>query len=72
MSGINNLLYNKEDKKHIDRMLTSKEVMEHLHIKDRRTYNKLLNDGLPYLKVGKECLTPISEYEKWIKNNLHS
>ena len=67
MEGINKLLYNKQDNE-LDKMLTKEEVMDHLHLKDYRSFNKLLKQGLPHIQILNRILVPQKEYEKWIKN----
>lgn len=64
MEGINKLL--KEYNKGVDIMLTQKEVMDKLHIKNTRTFHKLLGQGLPYIKIGRSYLVPQSKFIKWI------
>ena len=70
MDGINKLLYNNKDN-NLERLLTKEEIMEHLHIKNYRTFMELIsNKNLPYLKIGKKYLIPLDEFKKWEKNML--
>lgn len=65
MTGINELLYGKPNKI----MLTQKDVMNNLHIKDRRTFIKLISeDNLPYIKVGKKYVVPLDKFNQWIED----
>ena len=67
MVGINRFLYG--DNK-IDPMLTMEEVMENLHIKDKRTFLKLIKQqDLPHIKIGQSYVIPLSKYNQWIKSN---
>ena len=68
MGGINSVLYPKTTKKtnELDRMLTTKEVMEHLRIKDKHTFADLIKQGLPHIKIGSRYLIPESKYISWI------
>ena len=69
MAGINQLLYGGGDNK-IDPMLTMEEVMENLHIKDKRTFLKLIKQqDLPHIKIGQNYVVPLSRYNQWIKSN---
>lgn len=68
MAGINKTLYNNEDD--LEYLLTKKEAMNSLHIKDSRTFMKLVAEKrIPYLTVGKEYLFPLKKFNQWIKNN---
>ena len=70
MDGINKLLYNNKNN-NLERLLTKEEIMEHLHIKNYRTFMELIsNKNLPYLKIGKKYLIPLDEFKKWEKNML--
>lgn len=70
MAGINATIqeyYNKEDKNHLDPLLTKQEVMEYLHIKDDHTFYRLINkEGLPKKKIGNRILIPLSQFKKWL------
>lgn len=74
MAGINKLLYNKENEnQELDKLLTKEEVMEHLHINNYKTFVDLISkQKLPYIKVGKQYLIPLSEYKKWLKKNIYN
>ena len=67
MAGINKTLY-KDDSP--QQMLTKKDIMNILHIKDSRVYYRLIKEGLPYIKIGRNNLTPLNEYNKWVANHL--
>lgn len=70
MDGTNKLLYNNKNN-NLERLLTKEEIMEHLHIKNYRTFMELIsNKNLPYLKIGKKYLIPLDEFKKWEKNML--
>ena len=70
MDGINKLLYNNKNN-NLERLLTKEEIMEHLHIKNYRTFMELIsNKNLPYHKIGKKYLIPLDEFKKWEKNML--
>ena len=68
IEGINKLLY--ENKNEPLKLLTKEEVMENLHIKNIRTFNKLINDGLPHIKIGRKILIPNEKYKKWINSRV--
>lgn len=69
MAGINKLLYG-EKIEEPDKMLTKEEVMDILHIKNIRSFMRLIEEErLPYIKVGKKYLIPLSEYNEWVKKN---
>lgn len=69
MAGINKLLYG-EKVEEPDKMLTKEEVMDILHIKNIRSFMRLIEEErLPYIKVGKKYLIPLSEYNEWVKKN---
>ena len=66
MAGINKLLYG-EKTEEVDKMLTKEEVMDILHIKNVRSFMRLIEEErLPYIKVGKKYLIPLSEYNEWV------
>ena len=66
MAGINATLYGQPEK-----FLTRKEVMDNLHIKNIRSFVKLIEEkDLPYMKVGKKYLVPLSQYNNWLRNNI--
>lgn len=68
MDGINKVLYNKQE---LATMLTKEEVMNNLHIKDYRSFMKLIEkEHLPHIKIGKQYLIPEDEYKKWIKRMI--
>lgn len=68
MAGINRTLYDTDSPQ---KMLTKKEIMDILHIKDEKVYYKLIKEeGFPFIKIGRNNLTPIDEFNKWIKNHL--
>lgn len=67
IEGINKLLYNNNEPL---KTLTQKEVMDNLHIKDSRTFNKLLDKGLPYIKIGRKILIPYDKYKRWINSQI--
>lgn len=55
----------------LEQLLTVKEVMDHMHIKDRQTFNKILYIGdFPYIKIGREYLIPSNKYQQWIDNHV--
>ena len=64
MAGINKLLYGNSNEP--QKTLTQQEVMELLHIKNVRTFNKLLDDGLPHVKIGRKILIPVKKYNEWL------
>lgn len=67
MEGINALIKNNSS---MEKMLTPEDVMRNLHIKDRRTFNKLITEKkLPHIKVGRTYAIPLTDYNRWIKNN---
>jgi excisionase family DNA binding protein len=64
MSGINSTLYKEE------KLLTKEEVMDFLHIKNPRTFMKLINEqGLPYVKIGRKYCVLSSKLYKWLQEN---
>lgn len=71
MAGINKTLYN--DKNELDIMLTKEEVMENLHLKNYRSFIKLIEkEKLPYIKIGRKYLVPLSEFNKWKKRIIYN
>lgn len=74
-NNINQLIYTEEDleETQISAMLTKDDIMDNLHIKDVRTYTKLIDEeGLPYIKIGKQLLTPVKCYNNWINSRLQN
>lgn len=70
MAGINELLYNNTTEQP-EPMLTKEDVKEHLHIKDDRSFYKLINEQqLPYIKIGRKYLVPLKKYNQWLKNMM--
>ena len=67
MNGISKTLYRSKEEPEI--IMTAQQVMDSLHIKDRRTLNKLFHNGLPYIKIGKECVVSVKAFNKWIEDN---
>lgn len=65
MAGINATLYPKKEP-----LLTKKEAMEYLNIKNPRTFMKLINEQqLPYVKIGKKYCVLLSDLNQWIQKN---
>ena len=65
MSGINKTLYNNRPV-----LLTSKEVMDSLHIKDFRTFKKIVQEkNLPCIIVDNKYLVDLEDYNKWLNMN---
>lgn len=67
MKGVNALLYSERNEP--SAMMTAQDVMDALHIKDRRTLSKLFKNGLPYIRIGKEYLVSVKAYNKWLDDN---
>ena len=67
MAGINKTLYGSKEEP--VKTMTAQEVMDALHIKDRRTLSKLFKNGLPYIRIGKEYLVSVKAYNKWLVDN---
>lgn len=59
------------EKKALETMLTTSEVMENLRISSPTTMNKLLElNDFPKIRIGKKYLIPENEYKKWLKQNM--
>lgn len=66
MAGINETLYGKKD----EEVLTQRQVMERLQIKNSRTFMRLINeDRLPYIKIGRKYCVLASELNQWLRKN---
>lgn len=65
MAGINKLLYEKPITEP-PKLLTREEIMDNMHIKDNRTFNQLIHDGMPHIKIGRKILVPLDKYTEWI------
>lgn len=68
MAGINNTLYNKQTDP--EKTITPTEAMKCLNIKDRRTLNKLFEQGLPRIKIGKTYMIPVKEFNIWFDRHI--
>lgn len=65
MGVINNTLYGKPEN-----LMTKEEVMGILHIKDRHTLTKIIKEmNLPYIKIGKDYMFPVTKFNQWITKN---
>jgi hypothetical protein len=65
MAGINSTLYGKAES-----LLTREEMMDKLHIKDRHTFTKVVKEmEIPYIKIGKEYMFPVSKFNQWVAKN---
>ena len=54
-----------------DIMLSKDEIMKIFHLKDSRSYNKLIDEEkMPYFKLGRNTFTPKKNFEKWIENKM--
>lgn len=70
MAGINKTLQS-QPQSQPDVMLTKKEVMENLHIKDVHVFYDLINHKhLPHIRIGNKILVPLSKYSKWIESMI--
>lgn len=67
MAGINKTLYGSKEEP--VKTMTAQEVMDALHIKDRRTLTKLFKSGLPHMRVGKEYIVSVKAFNKWVEDN---
>lgn len=66
--GINKVLYNKKNKEP-PKLMTKQDVMNHLQIKDDRTFYNLINKyKMPNIKIGKKIFIPEEKYYDWIMN----
>ena len=68
MAGINKLLYG-EKTEEVERVLTKKQVMEILNIKDPHVFSKLVKeDNLPHAYIGNKIVIPVNAYNKWLRD----
>ena len=52
----------------IERLLSPKDVKEHLNIGKDYVYNLIKTDGFPSIKIGKRYFIPEDAFNKWIEN----
>lgn len=52
------------------RMLTVKDVKEHLHLGINATYKIFNMKGFPKIQIGQKSLVPEDRYLKWIDENI--
>lgn len=57
----------------LPKLLTKADVMEQLHIKNNRTFNKIIEEGkIPYIKIlDRKYLFPEDDFNEWIKDNIN-
>lgn len=69
--GINKMLYQEPNDLSPTVMLTEEQVKENLHIKSNQVLRRLMQDeGLPFIKIGRNNLFPLNKYNEWILTRL--
>lgn len=56
----------------MEKMLTVKDIQEHLHIGHNKAYALIRLKGFPKVKLGGTYVIPESKYEKWIEDHIKS
>ena len=65
MAGINKLLYGK--KVEPETVMTAKQTMECMGVKDRHTFDQFIKEGMPHIIIGNRYYVPVNAFNKWIK-----
>ena len=54
----------------MERLLTIKDIQEHLQIGRNRVYQLIKIDSFPKVKIGSTYRIPKREYIEWVQNNI--
>ncbi|MFR8551930.1 MAG: helix-turn-helix domain-containing protein, partial [Coprococcus sp.] len=54
----------------MEKLLTIKDVQEHLQLGRNRVYQLIKIDSFPKIKIGNTYRIPKREYLEWVQNNI--
>lgn len=54
----------------MEKLLTIKDVQEHLQLGRNRVYQLIKIDSFPKIKIGNTYRIPKQEYLEWVQNNI--
>ena len=53
----------------MDKMLTTEDIMNTLHISKTSCYKLFSLKGFPYIKIGRSYLVSEEKFNKWVNDN---
>lgn len=51
-------------------MLTVKDIVNHLHISEKKAYKLIQHKGFPKITIGHRYFIPKGQYLKWVDENV--